>query len=187
MKNIISLVSAFLFTLTGADAATVIQITNLDSQNVSTFRLGIESENAQIIRYTDTNKIGLNLYSWYPQWNNNFSDVWFSVASPVGEVLETGTYHTNLYLFGFYPNRPQLEWGILDGPTITMNDSNNRSWFRVLELSFNTMAIDAYDGEGNFISARHNTPISLTSIPEPSAPVLMSTLILFLWRRSRRK
>ncbi len=191
MKNIIAFVSSLLFTIVAVKAATTVQITKTDTGVVSTFRLGIESEEVYTTYYDQKNKIIFSLNTFYPQWNNTFSDVVISLGAPQGEILQTGSFYTDLYLYGFYPNKPQLDWSILDGDSISMNDPNNRSWFRVLEIggiqgtTFNNLAVNAYDGNGGFISIRHNSNIPLTTIPEPGAPIiLMSSFILF-WRRRR--
>lgn len=191
MKTFISLVVVLLFTLSGARATTVIQITNLNTSVISTFRLGIESEDVYTLYYDQRNKILISMYSWYPQWNNSFADVSISLAAPQGEILQTGSVYTNLYLYGFYPNKPQLEWSILDGDSISMNEPNNWSWFSVLEidgikgLTFEQLALDAYDGNGGFVSVRRNSDIPLTSIPEPGAPILLISSLLLFWRRWR--
>ncbi len=186
MKNIIAIVSSLIFTLTCAQATTVIQITKTDTGLVSTFS-ETDPEYIYTLLYNEKNKliIGLNSNDYL------FPFVSVSIAAPQGEVLQIGSNYTNLYLFGFYPNKPQLEWSILDGDSISMNESNNQSWFRVLELSgikgqtFGQLALDAYDGNGGFVSARHNSDIPLSSIPEPGAPMISVISLLLLWRRSR--
>lgn len=191
MKNITILLSFFIFTFTAIKAATVIQITKTNTGTVSTFRLGIESEEVYTTYYDQGSKIMINLNSWYPQWNNNFADVSISVAAPQGAILQTGSVYQNLYLFGFYPNKPQIDWGILDGDSISMNEPNNQSWFSVLEMAnisgqtFGRLALDAYDGNGGFISVRHNSNTPL-SIPEPGAPMITIWSLLLFWRRRRR-
>jgi hypothetical protein len=185
MKNILSILFTILLIFTVSNAA-VIQITNLNTSTLYEF-----TENDPDFIYTEyysqNNKIIIGLYSV----NELFPFVSVSIAAPQGEVLKTGSYFTNLFLFGFYPNKPQLDWGIQDRDSITMNQPNNLSWFKVLEIEgiqgskFNTLALDAYDGNGGFVSVRHGTSIPLTTIPEPRFPLLSCGLVLFLWKRNR--
>ena len=195
MKKIIALTAflVFLFTFSSVKGATIVQITKTDAGAVSTFRLGIESEEVYTLYYNQKNKIIFSLNSFYPQWNNTFYDVSVSIAAPQGEMLQGGSFYTNLYLYGFYPAQPQLDWSIIDGDSISMDESNSRSWFRVLEIggikgtNFDNLALDAYDGNGGFVSIRHNSNIPLSQIPEPGPPlILIASMILFLKRRWRR-
>lgn len=187
MKKILTLVFTFLFTIAATEAA-VIQITNIDTSTLYKF-----TENDPDFIYTEyysqNNKIIIGLYSV----NELFPFVSVSIAAPQGEILKTGSYFTNLGLFGFYPNKPQLDWGIQDGDSITMNQPNNTSWFKVLEIdgvhgsTFSTLALDAYDGNGGFVSVRHGSSIPLTSIPETRFPLLSCGLVIFLWKRNRKQ
>ncbi len=186
MKNIICFFSVLLFTISEVKAVTTIQIVNLNTLTVSKFT-ETKPEYVYTAYYNQKNKINIGIYSD----NELFPFVSVSIAAPQGEVLQTGSVYTNLYLYGFYPNKPQLDWGILDGDSISMNESNNQSWFRVLEIeqikgqTFGQLALDAYDGNGGFVSVRHNSNIPLGSIPEPGTPLLLMASFLLFWRRRR--
>lgn len=188
MKTLIILAISLFFSVS-AQSASIIQITNLETGTVLSFELGINTEEIEAGRYLSQDKIVWSMYSWYPQWNTNLADVYFGIAAPSGQMLQTGSYYTNLNQFGFYPNEPQLEWGTLN--TSDMGKPG-QSWFRVLEVNYtgpglyNRAAIDALDGNGNFISARYKSDILITVIPEPG-PVLISSLSLFFGLRRRRK
>jgi len=180
----------FLITLPTAKAASIIQITNLDTGTMLSFELGVNTQDIEPSRYINQDKIVWSMYSWYPQWNTNLSDVYFGIAAPAGQTLQTGSYYSNINQFGFYPNEPQLQWGTLN--TSEMGKPGS-SWFKVLEVNYtgpglySNVAIDAMDGNGNFISARYKSDIPLTTIPEPGSLMIGgASLLLFLYRRQRR-
>ena len=185
---ITSLIVSFFLSFV-ADAANLIQVITGDG-TVLKRELGVESEWLDIIHYRDNNKIGMILSSYYPEYGYNFADAVFIVAAPTGQTLQTGSYFEGIWDHNFHPDKPQLEWGVYDGIG-NFGNPNGPSWFRVIEVNYtspgfyNSMAVDANDGNGNLISMRYNSNAPLP-IPEP-APILLSSLsLLFFWRRRRK-
>lgn len=172
-----------------ADAATLIQVITGDG-TVIRHELGIESEWITVNHYFDNNKIGVTLYSYYPDYDLDLMDISCIIAAPSGQTLQTGSHFEGIWDHNFHPDKPQMEWST-NGGSGSLGNPNGPSWFRVIEVNYTSpgfydkMAVDANDGNGNLISMRYNSNAPLP-IPEPG-PVLLSSLsLLFFWRRRRR-
>ncbi len=191
MKNLITLVSALLFSITGAKATTILTFggNGFISQNqnhllteaggyvFTTF--GEYYQNRVVFQFTNDTIPGK-------------SEFWYLTASlPQDQKLGIGFYNT-------IP-------GIQDYPSLNFSGNGNGSepsncWFEIKEIVWGSekkvtnLALDFYHTikTGNPSvpnwtqgSLRYNSSIPLGAIPEPGAPLLLMSSILLYWRRRR--
>lgn len=191
MKNILTLLTALLFTLAGAKAAATLTFIGQGwvSQNKRNF---ISTENGYQYFAADwysqntprnTAIVEFNINNYQTSWNVQF-------GAPTGQVLTLGTYIATKYS----PGHTQAFMNLY-GDGRAWSEING--WFKVLEIEWganNVVSKLAVDFEifqnplswaGGSVRMDSNVPIG--AIPEPGAPILMSTLILFFWRRIRHK
>lgn len=191
ITTITAFLSALLFIVT-AKAATVMHSTNIYTGKVTVTVPLLEAE-VYYTRDQTQNKIHFDFAT------STLDQAFFGIAAPLGQTIQTGTYYTNLNIYHTYPNQPQLEWGTVDGVWDSGNPDGG-SWFKVLELNryrshgglggveYVNFAVDAYDGNGNFVSFRHDTAIPISQVPEPGVPVVsMISLFMLIFSRWRRK
>jgi hypothetical protein len=191
MNKIITFLSVLFFILciAAANAVTIMQSVNIYTGAV-TVTIPVSEEDVYYTRDYTQNKIHFDFATSTDQ-------AFFGIAAPIGQTIQTGTYYTNLNIYQTYPNQPQLEWGTVDGVWDSGNPDGG-CWFNVLELNryrshgglggveYVNFAVDAYDGNGNFVSFRYDSAIPVSQVPEPGALVIsFVSLLLFISRRKR--
>ncbi len=170
----------FLFFLNAVQAATSIQL----------FGTGYAGENINVSITDVSHEITIGYDG--PITNNSiyFSTTRLATTSPqmwifnFGEITSPGLYYTPFSII----QRPSTN--------ISLEGLNLAGWFDIKELQFgpsgnvNVLAVDFYQhNNGPYDlhgSIRLNSSLMLSTIPEPSALLMLISSSLLLWRRSRK-
>lgn len=194
MKNIIALVSVFLFTLNNI-YATVYTGMNIGGAGYITLGKNFYLSEATGFRMVINNNFSApnfkNQLDFYLTDNN--SSWSFFVSVPVFQTISPGKFTNIVKLIANNPGEVGMRLGgegrgtnVLPGSWINIVESEWSIDGKLLKFAADFHYLgEAYQTSITDGSLRYNSTIPFTTIPEPGAPMIMISSLLLFWRRRR--